>query len=163
MKNSVKLLLAIGLLVGTSLACSKGLHINTIWKVVPLTTRVFVITAVPFSTQDVIPPTESLPTPPADSLRRITIDENNQTVDLQVGEVFDLYLGDSFNWTVTVADPSVVGQVMGIMPVRGSQGEFTALRAGTTTLSAIGDPPCRSSKPACAAPSMLFQVKIVVK
>ena len=93
----------------------------------------------------------------------ITRDSNGQTVTLHVGDRFVLQLGDQYNWTVNVADPAVVSRVINITPIRGSQGVYEAHAAGTTTLSASGDPLCRTAKPACAMPSLIVEIKLVVQ
>lgn len=92
----------------------------------------------------------------------ITLDDNGRTFAIAVGERFALKLGTDFDWTVSIADQSVLTRVRNIMVVRGSQGVFEGVGTGKTMLSATGDPPCRKSTPPCAAPSILFQVQIAV-
>jgi len=53
--------------------------------------------------------------------------------------------------------------VKNITTIRGSQGVFNALKTGTSVLSAVGDPTCRDQQPACARPSIEFQVTILVQ
>jgi hypothetical protein len=98
--------------------------------------------------------------PPANGT--VTLADNGASFTLAVGDRFLLQLGTQFDWTVSIADQSVVRRVPGITVIQGAQGVFEAAAPGTTSLSATGDPPCRRSKPACGAPSILFQVTFVV-
>jgi len=82
---------------------------------------------------------------------------------LMPGERFLLKLGEEYNWTVTVADQSVVSRVVNITVVRGAQGLYEAHKIGSTTLTASGDPVCRHAQPPCAMPSRQFEVKVEVE
>ena len=93
----------------------------------------------------------------------MTLADNGTSVRLYVGQTFLLNLGDQYDWTVNVTDPSILSRRVNITVIRGAQGVYDALKAGTTTLSATGDPLCRQSKPACAMPSMAFEVTVVVE
>jgi hypothetical protein len=93
---------------------------------------------------------------------KVSLDDNGGTVRLHPGERFLLALGDGYDWTVAVSDPSVVSRVINILTVRGSQGIYEAHRAGQTTLTASGDPTCRTAQPPCAAPTRLFRASMVV-
>ena len=107
------------------------------------------------------PPTPtSTPTPSAQ--RTITLADNGQTIPLAVGDRFLLELGGPYIWKVQIADPSVIAQLPTPLSPINSQGLFEAVGPGTTTLTAFGDPPCRSLKPACGLPSLLFRITLVV-
>jgi len=92
----------------------------------------------------------------------ITLDDEGKTIQMAVGESFLLKLGEQYDWAVTISDQSVVSRVKNIAVVRGAQGVYDALQAGTVTLTATGDPACRQSQPPCMMPSRLFTVTIVV-
>ncbi len=92
----------------------------------------------------------------------VTLANNGQTISMHVGDSFLLQLGSNLDWTVNVADQTIVSRQVNIMVVRGAQGVYVAHKAGQTTLNAVGDPPCRSAQPPCAAPSQLFRLTIVV-
>ena len=62
-----------------------------------------------------------------------------------------------------VADQSIVSRVVNVLVIRGAQGIYRANAAGTTTLSATGDPPCRMATPPCGAASLLFHVTLIVQ
>jgi hypothetical protein len=100
--------------------------------------------------------------PPADSLT-VTLDDQGKTITLAVGESFLLKLGEEYNWDILISDQAVLSRVKGIAVIRGAQGIYEARQPGTVTLSATGDPQCRQSQPACALPSLLFSVAIIVK
>ena len=79
-----------------------------------------------------------------------------------VGERFLLNLGEGYTWDVGISDETVVSRVRNITVIRGAEGVYEALQPGTTTLSAVGDPTCRQSKPPCGMPTTLFTVTLVV-
>ena len=66
----------------------------------------------------------------------ITPVDDGKTLTLQVGDRFALKLGEEPNWTVSVADPSVVSRVVNILTIRGVQGIYEAHQVGRTTLTA---------------------------
>jgi hypothetical protein len=109
------------------------------------------------------PPTDTPVDTTAGGPTVVTLDDQGKTIQLAVGQSFLLKLGETFDWTVNISDQTVISRVRNIMVVRGAQGVYDALKAGTVMLTATGDPPCRQSHPPCAAPSLLFEVTIVVK
>lgn len=111
----------------------------------------------------IIPPTQEPTLTPGELTRTVTLEDNGATLILTPGDRFLLELGDQYNWTVTVADPSVVSRVVNITVVKGAQGVYQALKAGNTMLTATGDPLCRQSTPPCELPSILFTLQIVVQ
>ena len=118
----------------------------------------------PAGTQPAPEPTANPPSgPAADGPQTVTLDDQGKTIQMAVGQSFLLKLGEDYEWEVTVSDQSVVSRVKNIAVVRGAQGVYDALHAGTVTLTATGDPACRQSQPPCAAPSRLFTMTIVVK
>ena len=100
---------------------------------------------------------------PSTGGRTVTLADVGTTVSLALGERFLLSLGADFDWTIDIADPTVVDRVRNISVIAGAQGVYEAKAAGRTTLSATGDPPCRKSTPQCAAPSRSFRVDLVVR
>lgn len=93
---------------------------------------------------------------------RITLDDSGKTLTFQPGQRFLLYLGEDYTWDLNISDLNVIRRVPGVMVIRGAQGLFDAVQAGTTTITATGDPACRQSQPPCAMPSRAFEVQIVV-
>lgn len=102
------------------------------------------------------------PLPTGTSNLQVTLQDSGKTITLHVSDSFLLYLGDTYQWTVEIADQAIVSRVPNIMVIRGAQGIYTAHAVGITTLSATGNPACYYSKPPCLMPSILFQVTIVV-
>jgi photosystem II stability/assembly factor-like uncharacterized protein len=94
---------------------------------------------------------------------QVTLADNRQTFELSVTERFLLNLGEGYDWTINIDDQSVVSRVVNITPIRGSQGVFEAHRPGRATLTATGNPTCRSSQPPCSLHSVAFQLTILVK
>jgi hypothetical protein len=93
----------------------------------------------------------------------ITLADNGKTIELKVGDRFLLKLGNGYVWNISITDETIISRVKNITVVKGAQGVYQALKAGTTDLVAVGDPPCRAYTPPCMAPSIMFKVTIVVK
>ena len=93
----------------------------------------------------------------------LTLDNNGQTLVLQKGQRFLLKLDEAYDWQITIADPNRISRVKNVMVIKGAQGLYEALAVGKTELTAQGDPLCRSQKPACARPSLLFSQTITVQ
>ncbi len=123
-----------------------------------MTGVLFLSACAPKSVQSTPPATP----PPANSLI-VTLDDQGKTIPLAVGESFLLKLGEEYNWDISISDQAVLSRVKGIAVIRGAQGIYEARQPGTVTLSAAGDPQCRQSQPACALPSLLFSVTVIVK
>jgi hypothetical protein len=114
-----------------------------------------------------VPPIETVPAPSGgagspSAGRSVTLADDGTTIVLRPGDRFLLDLGEGYEWEVNIADQSVVSRVIGVLTIRGSQGLFEAHQAGTTTLTAAGNPACLSQQPPCAMPSRSFQVQIIV-
>ncbi len=116
-----------------------------------------VVTTIP----TVIPTDVAPAAPPA--APNVTLADNGKTITLKTGQSFLLKLGENYDWTVNVADQTILKRVMNVMVIRGAQGIYMAGKPGTTTLSAAGDPTCLQDKPACAAPSIQFKITIIAK
>jgi hypothetical protein len=115
-----------------------------------------------------LPPTISAtdigPTLPDSHATGITLDDNGRTFILHPGETFLLNLGtDIFDWTVDIDNQNVLARVKNILVIRGAQGIYEANNPGQAVLTAVGNPFCRNSVPACAAPSMLFKISVLVQ
>jgi predicted secreted protein len=108
-------------------------------------------------------PATATPSATAPSVQTVTLDENGGTITLKIGERFLLELGENYDWTVTVADQTILSRVVNVTVVRGAQGLYEAHKPGTTKLTAVGDPFCRKAQPPCAAPSLLFEIEVIVK
>jgi hypothetical protein len=114
-------------------------------------------------------PTNVTPTPPAATSTAVkspatsttvTLSDNNQTINLKVGDSFLLNLGDTYNWRISIAPSGIISRRVNVIVIRGAQGIYDATSPGTTTLSAVGGPFCLSAKPPCAMPSINFNIKI---
>ena len=90
----------------------------------------------------------------------ITQENNNQTIELNVGDTFLLKLGEEYMWNIEIDNDDVVSRVKNIAVIRGAQGIYEAKMPGSVTLSAVGDLPCREEVPPCAAPTILFKIQI---
>ena len=92
----------------------------------------------------------------------ITLADNGSTITLNIGQTFLLNLGDEYTWGVTVDDPGILSREVNILVIKGAQGVYKANAPGKTNLTATGDPPCRQSTPPCMAPSIEFQIQVIV-
>jgi hypothetical protein len=110
--------------------------------------------------QSVTVPNNNTPTPLLGG-RTIGLDDQQQTLELSVGETFELRLGSGMDWTIQIADTQIIARMPGDT-TDDSQGVYQALAQGTTVLIATGDPPCRKAEPACMMPSIAFTLNIVV-
>jgi len=125
-------------------------------------------TGVPVAVVPVLPttvtpsPTASQPPIQTGGQATVTLSDDGSTLRLHVGDRFLVSLGDQYNWDVSIDDQSVVSRVIGIAVVRGAQGVYEARTTGQTKLQAVGDLPCRQSRPPCLAPSRLFRLTISV-
>jgi len=94
----------------------------------------------------------------------ITQQDGGKTFNMKVGDSFLLNLGsDAYDWAISIDNEEVLRMKMGIMVIQGAQGIYEALAPGTPTVEATGNPKCLQSKPACAMPSILFSLKIIVE
>ena len=99
------------------------------------------------------------PTPVSPAV--ITLDMNQSTVALRVGDRVLLALGETYSWSPTVADTSVLRRVPNVTVARGAQGLYEAAAVGSTDLSATGAPVCAVNQP-CPAIAAIFRVHVVV-
>jgi len=93
----------------------------------------------------------------------IGLQDGGKSVAAPIGATILVMLGTDFVWTVAIDDPSILMPVPGVTLVRGAQGLYRAQKAGQTTISAVGDPACRSSRPPCMAPSFHWSVTVDVR
>jgi hypothetical protein len=99
---------------------------------------------------------------PTPRVFEVTLADNNKIIELCRNELILLKLGEGYDWTVTIADQTIISRVLNIAVVRGAQGLYEAHVIGKTSLEAVGDPTCRQSKPPCEAPSLNFKVTVSV-
>ena len=98
------------------------------------------------------------------STNGITLADNGKTFTLHPSDSFLLNLGiDTFDWAVNIDNQNVLSRVKGVMVIRGAQGIYEANSLGQTSLTAIGNPLCRNSVPACEMPSIIFRITVIVK
>jgi hypothetical protein len=92
-----------------------------------------------------------------------TLASNKKTIALTVGDTFVLKLGTTYSWSFKFSNTKVVQRVPNLALVKGTQGIYKAKTPGTVTVTGVGDPVCRKSKPACGLASRTFKLKIVVR
>lgn len=100
----------------------------------------------------------------ATPMNGITMADNGGTIRLYPDERFLLDLGmNGFNWAIAIDNQDVLSLVKGVMVPLGAQGLFEAKHPGQSLLTATGNPLCRNSIPACAAPSIFFRITVIVQ
>lgn len=67
----------------------------------------------------------------------ITLANNDQTINIQVGGRFNLKLSDK-TWNIEISDPSVIKRVNTIPATKGSQGVYEGVKPGQATVMAKG-------------------------
>lgn len=109
-------------------------------------------------------PTTVPPSAPQPAPRVVTLANEGQTLTMKVGQTFTLQLGGPPpDWSVDVADPSVLAPVPTFSGSPGSQGLYEAKNQGTTTLTATSSYPCQRAHPACMIASRLFRLTVAVQ
>ena len=94
----------------------------------------------------------------------LTLEDAGKTITLKVGDRFQVLLKkEGFEWTLDSPDPTIIKRLADDPMFPGIQGLFQATRAGTTGLSARGELPCHKSTPPCLAPTLGFQVTLVIE
>ncbi len=114
-----------------------------------------------------IPPTSTPGDNPNDQLipqQGITRADNGKTFVIKTGDRFLLNLGmENYTWDINIDNQEVLRRVPNITVIKGAQGVYEALKTGQASLTASGDPLCRSAKPPCMIPSIIFRVTITVQ
>jgi hypothetical protein len=97
--------------------------------------------------------------------RIITFEDTGKRIHLKLGERFLLQLkSDNYSiWTPRVEDPTIIEEVQDTTLPAGAQGIYQAIRIGSTRLDAPGEMPCHHATPPCRAPSLLFEVVLIVE
>ena len=167
--RGVALLGTVGALLGTALlaACNGNTGARAPNTVPPATSGPIVSTSVNIPSNGPLSALASATAPPAASSASgatptITQADNGTTVNLVAGTRVSLALSGAYDWTITIADTTVLTAVAGVALPPGVQGIYTAGQAGQTTLTAVGEPQCRKAQPPCGAPTVLFRVQIAV-
>lgn len=96
-------------------------------------------------------------TPDATGTVTVTLADQGSTVEMKVGDRLRLALEDGYDWTVTIADTTLLRAVMGEAML------YQAARPGQTPLNAVGELPCHKAIPPCEAPSRLFSLTVIVR
>lgn len=96
---------------------------------------------------------------PRVAMYTVTLKDNRTTLRLRRGDYVALALdignGGRYNWQKVMVDSSYLTRI-----ATTHQGVYTATRAGTTTITALGEPKCY---PRCGMPSIIFSLDVVVQ
>ncbi len=108
------------------------------------------------------PPPSPLPSP-SGTVAQITQQDDGKTVDVRVGDLVQVSLGDQLDWSLDISDPSVLSAEPGVNAlVRGTQLLARAHRPGTAVIHGQGKPRCAPNQP-CPQFLAVFTVTIVVR
>ncbi len=89
--------------------------------------------------------------------RTIGMRDNGTTVQAETGDRILLKLGNDYVWSAVSNENAAV-----LAPISGQDLTFKAATVGKTELTLTGEPRCRTSVPACGAPSVSFRVWVNV-
>ena len=93
----------------------------------------------------------------------ITLEDLGKPIVLRVGERFLLSLRKSiYEFKPSVVDASILTKITDA-EFQDSQGVFEALKVGTTTLVALGEPLCAKGTPPCLAPHLRVEFTVIVE
>jgi hypothetical protein len=93
----------------------------------------------------------------------ITFEELGKPIILRLGERFLLSLQKAtYEFIPSVLDGAILTKVNDV-EFQESQGVFEALRVGTTTLVAVGEPLCAKGTPPCLAPALRVEFTVIVE
>lgn len=100
---------------------------------------------------------------PLTSPKVVTLQDQQQTIHLKVGEGFVLQLEEGYTWQIRIADERILRQDHQASLPAGAQGMFTAPAEGKTVLEAQGTPLCAKENPPCMRPDILFEITVLVQ
>lgn len=93
------------------------------------------------------------------STNTVALADSGKVLNFKVGDTFLLKLGD-YNWSLNISDPSVISRVPNIAVVKGAQGVYRALKAGSAEIEGTGSPICDPNQ---ACPDYLLQFSATIK
>jgi len=96
--------------------------------------------------------------------RTVTLADSNKKISLNVNDTLSIELGTSYSWSpIKLSNQKVFSHApLNALLAIGVQAVLKAAAKGTVILTTVGTPACRQAKPACAAPSRLFKITVVV-
>ena len=102
---------------------------------------------------------------PPGTMKTVSLDDQGGMINLLLGESFLLNLGERYTWDISISSQpdGVISRVKNITVIRGAQGVYETLKAGTAILTASGDPLCRQSNPPCGQPSIQIQITFTIR
>ncbi len=119
-----------------------------------------IVTVIPASVEAVQVESSRTPFP----MQEITLADQGKTFVMHPGESFILNLGVGvYDWSVEVDNPAVLSRELNMAVINGAQGIYLAHNPGTAKLTAVGNPQCLNSTPPCLAPSILFEITVIVQ
>jgi hypothetical protein len=107
-------------------------------------------------------PTATGNSPDAAMPQDVTLAEDGGSITVTVGQSLLVDLGSDYTWLVTPSDPSVISREKDVTVMSGAQGVYMADKAGTITLTARGNPVCRTAQNPCKTPDRIFRVQVMV-
>lgn len=106
---------------------------------------------------------DAAPTAPAQTTRRITLADNNSTIELSVGQTLVVDLGGGCDWAVAGMDQGLLDQVRTSADSKDARQAYRVTSAGIMILRMIGGPNCVIDKSSDATGPQEFQVAIFVR
>jgi len=103
-----------------------------------------------------------IPTVSNNGFVSITLNDNGKTVPVKVGDIVEIYLGNSQVWSVSISDPSNILRKSMLMIAEkiGTQGRYTVVNQGSAEIMAAGSARCETGK-LCPMYALSFRAMIV--
>ena len=106
---------------------------------------------------------DAVPTPPAQTTRRITFSDNDTTIELSVGQTIVVDLGSSCDWAVAGMDQGLLDQIETGADNKDGRRAYRVVSSGIMVLRMTGGPNCVVDKSSGATGPQDFQVAIFVR
>jgi hypothetical protein len=165
MLPQILILSGLAFLVFLAFGCARpatGVEMNALETPQAITPQIATVVVGPASTSLPLSQIKTrTPAPSAKAGDQVTMQNAESGVTLHVGESFLLNLGDR-DWNVRVGDETIVRLDTNATIPQGSQGYYTAFKAGKTKLYATSDPPCRRANPPCMLPTLFLEIPVTV-
>jgi hypothetical protein len=117
--------------------------------------------AVPISARTAGPTPTPLVAPPGEYI--LTPTDNGATIVVSQSQTVLVLLGRSLHWQVSVTGSTILVGDPKVALVPGAQAILTANKPGRATVTAIGNPSCRTAKPACSTSPTKIVVRFIVQ
>jgi len=96
-------------------------------------------------------------------IRRITMADNEKTVQLHVGQTVRIALSSDYDWALEGYDQRIFNRLTDTSMPADSQGSYRVMSPGQMTLRAMGQPHCAPNQTSCGMALQYFTVTLDVQ